>query len=50
MVLPLIPKGEIFENMELQVGIDVNTMTRLILHDSDVNTDEGRLLAVTGWP
>ena len=49
MVFPLIPKGEIVVNMALQVGIDVNTMTRLVLHDFDVNTDVGRLLAVIGW-
>ena len=50
MVLPSMPKGEIVGNMALQVGIDVNTMTRLALHDYDNNTDVGRLLAVTGWP
>ena len=37
-------------NMALQVGIDVNTMTRLVLHDCDVNTDMERFLAVIGWP
>ena len=45
-----MPKGEIVDNMALQVGIDVNTITRLALHDYDNNKDVGRLLAVTGWP
>ena len=49
MVLPSMPKGEIVGNMALQVGIDVNTMTRLAFHDCDVNIDVGRLLAVSGW-
>ena len=50
MVLPSMPKGVIIGNMALQVGIDVNTMTRLVLHDCDVNTDMERFLAVIGWP
>ena len=49
MVFPSIPKGDIVGNMALQVGIDVNTMTTLVLCDCDVNTDVGRLLAVIGW-
>ena len=50
MVLPSMPKGEIVGNMALQVGIYVNIMTILALHDYDNNTDVGRLLAVIGWP
>ena len=46
MVLPSMPKGEIVGNMALQVGIDVNTMTRLALHDYDNNIDVGRFLPV----
>ena len=34
-----MPKGEIVGNMALQVGIDVNTMTRLTLHDYDNSID-----------
>ena len=49
MVLPPMPKGEIVGNMALQIGIDVNTMTILVLHDYGVNTNVGRLLAVIGW-
>ena len=47
--LPSMAKGETVGNMALQVGIDVNTMTRLVLHDCDVNTDVARLLAITCW-
>ena len=50
MVLPSMPKGEIVGNMALHVGIHVNTMKRLALHDYDNNTNVRRLLAIIGWP
>ena len=48
--LPSMAKGETVGNMALQVGIDVNTMTRLVLHDYDNKTNVRRLLVVIGWP